>query len=133
MLAWLSPILSFLGGPIVKGAVEAYQSKLAAGNTAERIEADLALRELEVQQKELELRNQLKIAEIGKWYEPDHLFGYIMVGYFFTIAIWDSVLQDWTHHSTPALKGDAGLWAGWIMAFYVGLRGSQNLARIIKR
>lgn len=133
MLAWLSPILSFLGGPIVNGLIGAYKEKLAAGNTSERIAADLADRELQVQQRELEVHAQLKTAEIGKWYEPDHLFGYIMVIYFFTIAVWDSVLQDWTHHSTPALKGDAGVWAGWIMAFYVGLRGAQNLARIIKR
>lgn len=133
MLAWLSPILSFLGGPIVNGLIGAYKEKLAAGNTSERIAADLADRELQVQQRELEVHAQLKTAEIGKWYEPDHLFGYIMVIYFFTIVVWDKVLGDWTHHSTDPLGGDSATWAGMIMAFYVGMRGAQNLARILKR
>lgn len=133
MLAWLSPVLSFLGGPVVQGLIDSYKAKLAAGNTSERIAADLAQREITIQQRELELQNQLKVAEIGKWYEPEHLFGYIMVIYFGTVIVWDKVLGDWTHHSTDPITGDAATWAGMIMAFYVGMRGFQNIARILKR
>lgn len=133
MLSWLTPLLSFLGGPVISGVISGYKEKLAAGNTSERIAADLANRELQVQQRELELNSQLKTAEIGKWYEPDHLFGYIMVTYFFTIVVWDKVLGDWTHHATPSIQGDGAMWAHMIMAFYVGMRGFQNVARILKR
>ncbi len=131
----LAPILNFLGGPVIAGAISAYKAKLAAGNTQERIAADLAGKELQVQQREIEVQNQLKIAEIGHWYEPDHLFGYIMVLYLTKAILIDKVIAsffgaDWT---TDPLKGDLSMWAGMIMAFYVGMRGIQNVARIIKR
>jgi hypothetical protein len=41
-------MLSLLGGPIVSAAIKAYQAKLAAGNTSEKIAAELAARELDV-------------------------------------------------------------------------------------
>lgn len=133
MWAFLTPLLSFLGGPIVNGLIAAYKAKLDAGNAADNIAANLAGRELTVQQREIEVQGQLKTAEIGKWYEPDHLFGYIMVIYFGKIIVWDKVLNYWTDGSTDAIKGDAATWAGMIMVFYVGMRGFQNVVRIIKR
>lgn len=130
MFAFLAPLLSFLGGPVIQGMINAYKAKLDAGNTTERIAADLAGRELAVQQREVEVTAQLKTAEIGKWYEPDHLMGYIMVVYFGKVVVWDKVLSL---GSTDALTGDAATWGGMVMTFYVGLRGIQNVARIIKR
>jgi hypothetical protein len=37
-------LANLIGGPIVTGLIKAYQAKLAAGNTSERIAADLAAR-----------------------------------------------------------------------------------------
>jgi hypothetical protein len=76
IFTWLASLLT---GPLLKGALDAYKQKLAAGNTSEKIAADIAVRELTVQQAEIEAQKQLKIAEIGHWYEPTHLFAYIMV------------------------------------------------------
>lgn len=133
MFAWLAPILSFLGGPVISGAIGAYKAKLEAGNTAERIAADLAGRELQVQQRELEVQSQLKVAQIGHWYEPEHLFGYTMVIYFGKIVLWDKVLGYFTDGSTDALAGDAATWAGAVMSFYIGMRGFQGVARILRK
>jgi hypothetical protein len=123
-------ILSFLGGPIVNGAIKAYQAKLAAGNTSENIAADLAARELAVQQKEIEVQAEYKRSLIGHWYEPTNLFGYIMVIYFGKIIVWDKVFKLGT---TDAIAGQAAEWAGMIMLFYIGKRGIENVARIIRR
>lgn len=123
-------ILSFLGGPIVNAAIKAYTAKLAAGNTSERIAADLAARELAVQQKEVEVQAQYKTALIGHWYEPTNLFGYTMAFYFGKIVLWDKVLALGT---TDAITGPAAEWAGWIMMFYVGKRGFENVASILRR
>lgn len=123
-------ILSFLGGPIVNAAIKAYTAKLAAGNTSERIAADLAARELAVQQKEVEVEAQYKTALIGHWYEPVNLFGYIMVFHLGKVIIWDNALQL---GSTPDLGGNTAFWAGMIMMFYVGKRGIENVARIIRK
>ncbi len=35
-------LLSLLGGPVIRGLIDAYKAKLAAENTQEKIAADLA-------------------------------------------------------------------------------------------
>ena len=42
---WMA-ILSFLGGPVIKGLIDAYQAKLKAGNVESKIAADLAAGEI---------------------------------------------------------------------------------------
>ncbi len=129
MWQWLASLLT---GPIINGAINAYKAKLEAGNTKERIAADLAARELEVQRREIEVSTDLRIAQIGKWYEPEHLFGYTLWIYFFKIIVWDKVLNHWTDGITDPLNGDVGYWAGLIVVFYFGKRGMENIARILK-
>ena len=126
-MGWL---LSLLTGPLLGQLVSAYKDRLAAGNTSERIAADLAGRELAVQQAEAQAQAQLKVAEIGHWYEPEKLFAYVLVFYFAKVYVWDAALHM---GSTDAVRGDAAQWAGMIMMFYFGRRGFENIARIIKR
>ena len=123
-------ILSFLGGPIVNALIDAYKAKLEAGNTSERIAADIAGRELDVQRREAEVEAEYKRALIGHWYEPTNLFGYIMVIYFGKIIVWDKVLALGV---TDPITGQGAEWAGWIMMFYVGKRGFENVARILRK
>lgn len=126
----LTPLLSFFGGPVIQGLINAYKAKLDAGNTSERIAADLAGRELNVQATEIQAQNQLRIAEVGKWYEPDHLASYIFVLYLGKVVVWDTMLGL---GSTPAIHGDVAGWLGLIAMFLFGKRGIENVARIIKR
>ena len=130
MLAFLGPLLSFLGGPVISGLIGAYKAKLDAGNTAENIAADLAARELAVQQVEIQAQAQLRIAEIGHWYEPDKLFEYTLWIFFANALIWDNILGYGTY---KPLAGDLLTWSAMIMAFLFGKRGIENVARIIKR
>jgi hypothetical protein len=123
-------ILSFLGGPIVNGAIKAYQAKLAAGNTTEKIAADLATRELAVQQRELEVEGEYKRALIGRWYEPVNLLAYIIVFYVFVVVVWDTVLGMGV---TNPVRGQVGDWMGAVVLFLVGKRGFENVARIIRK
>ena len=125
--AWLANLFS---GPIIKGMLDGYKAKLDAGNTSEHIAADLAARELAVQQVEIQAQNQLRIAEVGKWYEPDHLAAYVFIGYLAKVVVWDTMLGL---GSTPAIHGDVGNWMGLIAMFLFGKRGLENVARIIKR
>lgn len=127
ILGWLG---NLLGGPFAKAAVAAYQAKLTAENSSEKIAADLAARELAVQQREIEVDGQLRIAEIGKWYEPDHLASYVFVIYLGKVVIWDVMLGL---GSTPEIHGVVGQWLGLIAAFLFGKRGIENVARILKR
>lgn len=127
ILSWLG---SLLGGPFAIAAVNAYKAKLASDNSSDKIAADLAARELEVQQAEITAQNQLKIAEIGKWYEPDHLMGYCVVIYFGKLLVWDKVLGM---GSTNPLAGFAADTSNLIVMFYFGKRGIENVMRIWKR
>lgn len=126
ILTFVASVLPGLGQTLVAG----YQAKLTAENTTEKTMADLAGRELAIQTREAELTAQIRIAQIGKWNEPEHLFGYIMVIYFGKIVLYDKVFAL---GSTDAIHGDAGNWAGMIMAFYFAKRGIENVARILKR
>jgi len=121
-------ILSFIGGPIVKGIIDGYKAKLAAGNTTDKIAAELAERELDVQAREVQAHSALKIAEVGHPWEVEKLFGYVTLVFYAKCLIWDKMLGRGT---TPGLTGDVSDWAGVIIAFYFGKRGIENVARIV--
>jgi hypothetical protein len=126
---WMA-IISFLGGPVIKGLIDAYNAKLKAGNVDNKIAADLAASEIAARTAETNARTQLKIAEIGHPWEPEKLAFYIVLAFFAKCVVWDTILGLGT---TPALKGDVSIWAGLVMSFYFGKRTFENVARIIKR
>jgi hypothetical protein len=126
---WMA-ILSFLGGPVIKGLIDAYQAKLKAGNVDEKIAADLAGKEIAAQTVEAQELTKLKIAEIGHPWEPEKMAFYITLLFYAKCVVWDTILGLGT---TPALKGDVSVWAGLVMSFYFGKRTFENVARIIKR
>lgn len=132
MLQW---IVSFLSGPIIKGALDAYRAKLDSGNTSERIAADLAGRELAVEQREREVAGQVLIAEQGnwitRWVRP--LWALPFVIYTWKLVVYDKVLAGWTHGTTDALSGGMETLIVTVAAAYFGGRTIENVARIIKR
>lgn len=129
---WLS-IISFIGGPVVSGLIKAYQAKLAAGNTSERIAADLAAHEIATQQTEIQSIYALRIAQIGHPFEPEKLAFYVTLVFYAKVLIWDKVLGNITGGHTDEVSGAAGVWAGLIMSFYFTKRGFENVARILKK
>ena len=126
---WMT-IIGFLGGPVIKGLIDAYQAKLKAGNVSERIAADTAGQEIAAQVAESNAIMQYRIAEIGHWYEPDKLMGYFVAIYFGKLLIWDKVLGLGT---TDPLAGFAAVTSNLVVSFYFAKRGFENVARIIKR
>lgn len=126
---WMT-ILSFLGGPVIKGLIDAYQAKLKAGNVESKIASDLAATEIAAQTAETQAITQYRIAEIGHWYEPDKIMGYLVALLLGKLIVWDICFG----------LGTTNLHDGWmttvsntIIAFYFGKRGFENVARIIKR
>jgi hypothetical protein len=126
---WMA-ILSFLGGPVIKGLIDAYQAKLKAGNVDSKIASDLAAGEIAAQVSETNAIMQYRVAEIGHWYEPDKIMGYLVALLLGKLIVWDICLGF----------GTTNLHEGWmttttnlIVSFYFGKRGFENVARIIKR
>jgi len=128
--AFLSWLASLLTGPLLNKALDAYKAKLSAGNDQDRIAADLAARELAVQQREIEVQSEYRIASLGRWYEPDKLMGYAVAVYIAKLLIYDKVLGL---GATDPLAGWIETTANLVVGFYFAKRGFENVARIIKR
>lgn len=128
-LTWLG---NLLGGPFAKAAVDAYRAKLAAANTSERIAAELAARELAVEEREREFSTQVVLAEQGRWYTalPRPLFAGAFIIYVWKVVVWDKVLGLGT---TDALSGDVAQWAMIVLTAYFGGRSLEKVARILAR
>lgn len=126
---WMA-IISFLGGPVIKGLIDAYKAKLAAGNVDSKIASDLAAEEIAAQTEETRELTKLKIAQIGHPWEPEKLAFYVTLIFYAKCVLWDTVLGWGT---TGPLKGDVSVWAGMIMGFYFTKRGFENVARILKK
>lgn len=128
-------IIGFLGGPVIKGLLDAYNAHLKAATDDKAIAADLAGKEIATQQAEIQAQTQYRIAELGRWYEPDKLMGYFVAIYIAKLLVWDKVLGLGT--TDGLCKVGDNCWTGsianTIVAFYFGKRGFENIARIIKR
>ena len=129
ILAWLG---NLIGGPFAKAALDAYRAKLSAGNASEKIAAELAARELDVEARERELATRLLIAEQGRWYTalPRPLFAGAFIIYTWKVVVWDKVLAL---GSTDPLGGDVAQWAMIVLTAYFGGRSLEKVARILAR
>jgi hypothetical protein len=125
-------IAQWLAGAGFTALVDGYKAKLASDNDRERIAAELAAKDLALQQRERELATQLALAESGRWWTalPRALVCYAFAVYVCKCVVWDKVLA-WG--STDALNGDLQVWAGWLMALWFGGRSLEKIARIVKR
>src|SRR5690242_15371965 len=128
----LGALGNLLGGPFAKAALDAYRARLSAENTSEKIAADLAARELAVEQREHELASQSVLAEQGRWYTalPRPLFAFAFIIYVWKVVVWDKVLALGT---TDPLSGDIAHWASIVLTAYFGGRSIEKVARILTR
>lgn len=126
---WLGNLIA---GPLLGKALDAYKAKLSAGNTSEGVAADLAARELQVQQRELEINASVVIAEQGRWYtaaiRPLLMFPFIV--FTWKVIVFDKVMGWGTTDSL-----DDKMWNVFMIcvASYFGGRSFEKIARILKR
>lgn len=128
---WMT-IISFLGGPVIKGLIDAYQAKLKAGNVSERIAADVAAGEIAAQTRDVEIAAEIVKSEQGRWYTAciRPLFCLPFIVFTFKVIVWDKVL-GWG--VTDPL--DPNMWNVFmiIIGAYFGGRSIEKVARILKK
>lgn len=124
---WLS-IMSFIGGPVIKGLIDAYNLHLKATTTDKQTAVVLAGQEIAAQTAETQAITSLKIAQIGHPFEPEKIAMWITLIYYAKCIIWDKVF-GWG--STDVVAGPIAVWAGLIMSFYFAKRGAENVTTII--
>lgn len=129
-------MLQFIGnliaGPFINGAINAYKAKLESGNTRERIAADLAAKQLELDEREREIQGQILVAEQGNWFTRiiRPLWALPFVIWTWKVVFYDKVLglgvTDELHGAT------ANLLVTIAGAYFIG-RSAETVARIIKK
>lgn len=121
--------MSFIGGPVIKGLIDAYNLHLQATTTDKQTAVDLAGKEIAAQTAESRDIYALRTAQIGHPWEPEKLAMYITLIFYGKCLIWDKVLGLGT---TDPVTGEVAVWAGLIMSFYFAKRGAENVTTIIK-
>lgn len=125
-------ILSFLGGPIVNGIINAYKAKLAAQNTTDAQAVELARAEIlgEIQSRQVEA--SIIRQEQGWWVTalPRPMFAFIFVAYIGKCVLWDKVLGWGT---TDPLSPELDWALRIVLTGYFGGRTIEKVARIFKR
>jgi hypothetical protein len=127
MWTWLA---SFLAGPIVAGAIEAYKARLAAAGSQDAVAADLAAKAIAAEIEQRKSANAIVAAEQGRWWTAlvRPLLALPVVIYLWKVIVWDKVLAL---GSTDPLAGDVAQWAGLIVTTYVGGRSLEKIASAI--
>jgi hypothetical protein len=126
MWAFLAKLLS---GPIISGAIEAYKAKLQAGSNQDKLAAELAGKDLELQAKERELNVQQNIADSGRWWTaaPRAIVCWAMAIFIAKVVLIDTVL-GWG--VTPPLKGLVADAFQAVIVMWFGGRTIEKVARI---
>ncbi len=121
MLSFLTPLLSFLGGPVVKGLIDAYKLKLDAANTQDAHALDLAKADLLAQ---IEARKQASILAANPAVSLiQRMLAWPVVIYVWKLIVYDKILAPvlaLPHGSTDPLDGWIGTVATAIVSFYMG-------------
>lgn len=139
---WMT-IMGFIGGPVIKGLIEAYNLHLKATTTDKQTAMNLAGQEIAAQTAETNDIYKLRIAQIGHPWEPEKLAMYITLVFYAKVLLWDKVIGSFVGCSsaeagtcgifvTDPVGGYAAVWAGMIMGFYFTKRGAENVTTIIK-
>ncbi|MFK4647233.1 hypothetical protein ABIF96_005807 [Bradyrhizobium ottawaense] len=126
MWSWLGSLLT---GPVISAAIDAYKAKLAAGSNQDKMAADLAAKDLELQGRERELNNDQNRRDEGRWWTaaPRAVVCWSFAIYVAKVVVWDQVLHL---GSTMQLKGDIAAWGGSVMVMWFGGRTIEKVARI---
>ncbi len=128
----LGLILSFLGGPVINGAIAAYRERLAATNTQDHMALDLLQAEIQAEIAARAEANKLIIAEQGHWYTAmiRPLFALPFIIFAFKIIVFDKVLHLGV---TDAL--DPKMWGVFqtIVVSYFGATAIERVAKVFKR
>lgn len=125
----LALVLKYLGSAGFSAIVEGYKAKLAADNNADKIAADLAAKDLDLQSRERELNVQQNVSDEGRWWTaaPRALVCWAFAIFVLKVVVWDKVL-GWG--STDPLSGMVADWGGSVMVMWFGGRTLEKVARI---
>lgn len=122
-----------LVSPLLGTVLDGYKARLAAGNTTDKILADIAGKELVVDQRQRELDAQMNIMEQGTWFTrwPRAIVQWSLAIFIFKVVVWDIVLGL---GSTPSIRDPLIANAfNLIVVMWFGGRTLEKITAIVKR
>src|SRR3982074_3826087 len=127
MWQWLPSLFT---APIINGFLDAYRAKLDSQNTQGAQAVKVARAALLAEVDARKSANAIIIAEQRRWYTAMSrpLLAIPVIIYLWKVIVWDKVLGWGT---TDAIAGDVGIWAGTIVATYVGGRSLEEIATTV--
>lgn len=122
-------LANLLSGPIISGAIEAYKAKLQAGSNQDKLAADLAGKDLELQAKERELNVIQNRNDDGRWWTaaPRAIVCWSIALFIAKSVVWDKMLG---FGSTPELRGFVADVGSVVITMWFGGRTIEKVARI---
>jgi hypothetical protein len=126
MWSWLA---SFLSGPLLSKLVDAYKARLEADNNADKIAADLAGKDLELQAKEREINAKQTQMDEGRWWSaaPRAIVCWCMALYVAKIVLCDTILHFGMTYPLKGVMADA---FSTVIVCWFGGRTIEKVARI---
>lgn len=128
---WMA-ILSFLGGPFITGALDAYKARLKSINSTDAMAVDLLKNEVLAEIQARADATKVIIAEQGRWFTAiiRPLFAVPFIVFEFKVIIWDKVLA-WGVTD----KIDPMMWGVFqtIIISYFGSVAVERVTQILKR
>ena len=129
MWSWLA---SFIGGPIIKGLVDAYKAKIELRSKQDALAVDLAAKEIEGEVASRQIEASIIREEQGWWVTAmiRPLFALPFIIFTWKVVVWDKVLKLGV--TDPI---DPNMWNVLltIIAAYFGGRTIEKVGRIFKR
>mgnify|MGYP001562613054 CR=1 FL=1 len=125
-------IANLIGGPIVKGLLDAYKAKIDLKSKQDVLAADLAAKEIEGEIAARQVEASIIRQEQGRWWTAiiRPLFALPFIIFIWKVVVWDKVLGLGVTD-----KIDPNMWNVLltIIGAYFGGRTIEKVARIFKR
>lgn len=130
-MEWLAKLLvgSALS-PLINAVLGWQKQKLDAAGSHDARVAELAQRELALDQREAEVQAQVVIAEQGNWMTRSvrPILGFAACVLTWKLLVWDLALGQWTHGHTDELSPQAYWLVTTIVIAYMGGRSFEKVA-----
>jgi holin (3TMs family) len=131
MLEWLTTgVLGAILKPVINGLLTAQKQKLDAAGSHEARVAELAQKELSLDQREAEVNAAVVIAEQGNWVTRSvrPMLALPVIVLVWKLLIWDKALGQWTHGSTDSLSDQIWWYCTTVTIAYMGGRSLEKVA-----
>lgn len=130
-----SVILSFLGGPLINGILQAYRDRLKSINTQDHMALDLLQKEVDADAAARAEATKLLIAEQGHWFTRSvrPTLGWVINIFLAKVLLYDKAFGSWTGGHTDGL--DPNLWSVVMVVIgsYFGVAAVERVGQIFKR